>query len=61
MRELVDRRIEQLLGAPTGDRDAVYNQRSDQCVPLGDEGFLFYAVVSDPPRVVLLRFVTGLE
>ncbi len=41
VRELVDHRIEQLLDAPTADRDAVYNQRSDQwSVPLGDEGFL---------------------
>jgi hypothetical protein len=59
VRELVDRSIEQLLEDPTGHRDAVYNQRSDQwSVPLGDNGFLFYAVVREPPRVILLRLVT---
>lgn len=29
--------------------------------PLEDDGFLFYAVVSDRRRVILLRLVTGLR
>ena len=51
----------QLLEGPTVDRDAVYNERSDQwSVPLGDEGFLFYAVVRHPAKVIVLRLVTEL-
>lgn len=61
-RLLVDHRVAQLLGDPTAHDDAVYNRRSDQwSVPLGDDGFLFYAVVHDPPRVIVLRLVTGLS
>ena len=61
IRELVARRVEQLLEDPIADRDAVYNQRSDQwSVPIADQGFLFYAVIREPPRVILLRLVTGL-
>ncbi len=58
LHELVDRRIAQLLENPTVDADAVYNERSDQwSVPLGERGFLFYAVVRDPATVILLRLV----
>lgn len=54
----MDRTIEQLLEDPTGDPYAVYNARSDQwSVPLGEHGFLFYAVVRDPARVIMLRLV----
>ncbi|MGH3889498.1 MAG: hypothetical protein ACRDSZ_23545 [Pseudonocardiaceae bacterium] len=60
VRLLVDHRVAQLLGDPIAD--AVYNRRSDQwSIPLGDDGFLFYAVVHDPPRVIVLRLVTGLS
>ena len=46
LHDLVNHRIAQLLENLTIDRDAVYNKRSDQwSVPLGDRGFLFYAVV----------------
>jgi hypothetical protein len=56
LRGLVDRRIAQLLENPTVDADAVYNERSDQwSVPLGERGFLFYAVVRDPATVIVLR------
>lgn len=61
VRDLVDARLAQLLEDPTVDRDAVYNERSDQwSVPLGDEGFLFYAVVRHPAKVIVLRLVTEL-
>ena len=59
LRELVDRRIAQLLENPTVDQDAVYNERSDQwSVPLGARGFLFYAVVRDPATVIVLRVMS---
>ena len=58
LRELVDHRLAQLLENPTVDADAVYNERSDQwSVPLGERGFLFYAVVRDPATVIVLRLV----
>ena len=58
MRVLVDRRLVQLLENPTADPDADYNERLDQwSVPLGDDGFLFFAVVRDPPTVIVLRVV----
>lgn len=60
VRLLVDHRLTQLLGDPTAD--AVYNRRSDQwSISLDDHGLLFYAVVHDPPRVIVLRLVTGLS
>lgn len=62
VRELVDRLLEQLLEDPTGAPEAVYNRRFDQwSIRLGDDGFLFYAVAREPPRVILLRLVVGLR
>ena len=59
LRHIVERRLAQLLENPTADRDAVYDERSDQwSVPLGDRGFLFYAVVRDPATVIVLRLVS---
>ena len=59
LRQLADRRIAALLENPTVDTDAVYNARSDQwSVPLGDNGFLFYAVVRDPTTLIILRVVS---
>ncbi|GAA3224092.1 hypothetical protein GCM10017691_11770 [Pseudonocardia petroleophila] len=59
LRRLVDRRIAALLENPTTDADAVHNARSDQwSVPLGDDGFLFYAVVRDPATLIILRVVS---
>ena len=58
LRGLVDHRVAALLENPTVDVDAVYNERSDQwSVPLGERGFLFYAVVRDPATVIILRLV----
>jgi hypothetical protein len=59
LRALTDRRIAQLLENPTADRDADYNPTSDQwSVPLGEDGLLSYAVVRDPPTVIVLRIVS---
>ncbi|MDQ2788716.1 MAG: hypothetical protein DLM60_21115 [Pseudonocardiales bacterium] len=61
VRHLVDQRLAQLLENPTADRNAVYNERSDQwSVPLYDQGLLFFAVVRDPAKVIVLRLVVGL-
>jgi hypothetical protein len=58
---LVDRRLGWLLEAPTADPEAVYNSHSDQwSVLLGDQGFLFYAVVNEPSTLIVLRLVVGL-
>ncbi|MGH3367029.1 MAG: hypothetical protein ACRDOY_07490 [Nocardioidaceae bacterium] len=58
-RRLVDRRIEELLEDPAGDPHALYYQRFDEwSIPFAfgaDEGFIFYAVVHKPRRVVILR------
>ncbi|MGH3612427.1 MAG: hypothetical protein ACRDRK_07470 [Pseudonocardia sp.] len=49
MRAVVDQRLAQLVENPTADPDADYNPASDQwSVPLGEDGFVFYAVVRDP-------------
>lgn len=62
MCELVDRSIAQLLEDLTGHRDAVYNQRSDPgASPSAATGSVFYAVVREPLRVILLRLVTDLR
>jgi hypothetical protein len=59
VRALVDRRLAQLVENPTADPHADYNQRSDQwSVPLGEDGFLFYAVVRYPATVIVLRLVS---
>lgn len=58
-RRLVDRRIEELLEDPTGDPHALYYRRFDEwSIPFAfgvDEGFIYYAVVHEPRRVVILR------
>jgi hypothetical protein len=39
--------------------DADYNERSDQwSVPVGADALLFYAVVREPPTVIVLRLVS---
>jgi hypothetical protein len=59
VRGVVDRRLAELVEHPTADRDAVYNSRSDQwSVPLGTGGFLFYAIVREPPTVIVLRLIS---
>jgi hypothetical protein len=58
-RDVVDHRLAQLVENPTADSDAVYNPTSDQwSVPLGNNGFLFYAVVRDPATVIVLRLIS---
>ena len=58
---LVDARLTQLMDDPTVDPDAAYNERSDQwSVPVDAHGFLFFAVVTDPPTVIVLRLVVDL-
>jgi hypothetical protein len=58
-RRLVDRRIEELLADPTGDPHALYYRRFDEwSIPFAfgpDEAFLYYAVVHEPKRMVILR------
>lgn len=61
-RQLVDRRIEELLEDPTGNPPTQYDEQFDQwSVPIGaDEGFILYAVVHEPVQVVtLFRFIPG--
>lgn len=58
LRGIVDRQLAQLVENPTEPSDAVYNEHSDQwSVPLGDQGFLFYAVVRDVAKVIVLRLI----
>jgi hypothetical protein len=60
VRDVVDRRLAQLVEHPTADRDAVYDSRSDQwSVPLGTTGLLSYAVVPEPPTVIVLRLISS--
>ncbi len=59
IRRLIGRRIEELRKDPTGDPQARYYQRHDEwSIPFAfgnDEGFIYYAVVEKPRRVVILR------
>jgi hypothetical protein len=58
VRAVVDECLTQLVENPTANPDTVYNPASDQwSVPLGDDGFLFYAVVRDPATVIVLRVI----
>lgn len=58
-RVLIDRRLAQLVENPTVDPDADYNERSDQwSVSVGTDALLFYAVVREPPTVIVLRLVS---
>jgi len=62
VRDLVDQRLTRLLEDPTADPDARYNQPSDQwSIPIGGHGFLFFAVVRNPAKVIVLRLVVGLR
>jgi hypothetical protein len=58
-RVLIDRQLAQLVENPTVEPDADYNERFDQwSVPVGADGLLFYAVVREPPTVIVLRLVS---
>jgi hypothetical protein len=60
LRAEVDCRITELVENPTKPTDAVYNQHSDQwSVPLADRGFLFYAVVRIPTKLIILRVIAS--
>jgi|SRR5581483_2035992 hypothetical protein len=55
-RAVVDARLVGLLDAPTGARDTIYERGSDQwSVPLPGVGYLVYAVVADPPTLIVER------
>lgn len=57
----VDARLSQLVDDPIVDPAAAYDERSDQwSIPVHDHGFLFYAVVTHPPTVIVLRLVVDL-
>lgn len=61
VRDLVDRRLAQLVESPTAAPHAVYNGPSDQwSITLGGHGLLFFAVVRGPATVIVLRLVVGL-
>jgi mRNA-degrading endonuclease RelE of RelBE toxin-antitoxin system len=59
IRRLIDCRIKELLEDPTGDSHRRYYERHDEwSIPFAfgdDEGFIYYAVVDKPRRVVILR------
>lgn len=57
----VDQRLAGLLEHPTGVKDTIYERRSDQwSIPLPGRACLVYAVVTDPPTLIVER-VTRLE
>jgi hypothetical protein len=61
LRDVVDHRLARLVQDPTADRDAVYSAASDQwSVPVADEGFIFFAVVRNPPTLIVLRLIYDL-
>lgn len=52
----VEARLAELCADPTGAKDALYEHRSDQwSVPLPGRGCLVYAVVADPPTLIVER------
>jgi hypothetical protein len=58
----LEHRVEELLDDPTGDPHALYYQRFDEwSIPFtfgADEGFIYYALVDEPRRVVIMRQLT---
>jgi mRNA-degrading endonuclease RelE of RelBE toxin-antitoxin system len=59
IRGLIGHRIEELRENPASDPRARYYRRYDEwSVPFAfgaDEGFIYYAVVEEPKRVVIVR------
>ena len=54
----VDVYLAQLVNDPTGDPQVAYDERSDHwSLPIGDQDLLLYAVVADPPTVIIIRLV----
>lgn len=62
-RRLVDRRIEELLENPTGNPHKEYDPQFDQwSIPIGDDtGWILYSIEKNARRVILLRFLPGLD
>lgn len=62
-RRLVDRRIEELLENPTGNPHKEYDPQFDQwSIPIGDDtGWILYSIENNARRVILLRFLPGLD
>jgi hypothetical protein len=57
-RDLADHLLAGLEQSPTNMSGAVYNHTSDQwSAPLGDQGFVFYAVLEDHATVIILRVI----
>ena len=52
----VDARLAGLIDNPTSAKDTIYERRSDQwSVPLPGRASLVYAVVADPPTLIVER------
>ncbi len=62
-RQLVDRRIQELLENPTDNPDKQYDAQFAQwSIPIGgDKGWIIYGVVESARLVILLRFLPGLD
>lgn len=56
--DLVDALLSRLVAEPTGGPHTAYDAHADQwSVPVSDHGLLVYAVVANPPTVIVLRLV----
>jgi mRNA-degrading endonuclease RelE of RelBE toxin-antitoxin system len=62
-RQLVDRRIEELLQGPTGNPHMEHDEYFAQwSIPIGDDkGWILYGIEEDARLVILLRFTPGLD
>ena len=57
-RDMTDRHLTMLELDPHSLAGAVYDAAPDQwTISLGDRGLLLYAVVADPPTVIILRLL----
>ena len=56
-RGMADERLMQLERDPLALPDAVYDSSSDQWSALAGGGLVLYAVVAEPPTVIVLRLV----
>lgn len=56
-RDLVDERLAQLERDPLALPDAIYDSLSDQWSATAAGGMVLYAVVAEPPTVIVLRLV----
>lgn len=62
-RQLVNRRIQELLENPTSNPDKQYDSQFAQwSIPIGDnKGWIVYGIVENARLVILLRFLPGLN